>query len=150
VARNTWQNPAYFSRCHGKKRYGSIVSAALVADKASTKTGELILAYECPDCGGAHIGHPEPTQLLLRNNQVFPTCLNCDKEIPLERRRRAARVAHDPRYCSEACRRAFNRRRREEEQKRLLPMLNEDEADTPATDAAGALRRFAVVSSRDG
>jgi hypothetical protein len=70
---------------------------------------------------------PEPTQLLLRNNQVFPTCLNCDKGIPPERRRRAARGGHDPPYCSEACRRAFNRRRREEEQKRLLPMLNEDE-----------------------
>jgi hypothetical protein len=93
LARHTWQNPAYFSRCHGKTRYRSIVSAALAADKASTKTGELILAYACPDCGGAHIGHPEPTELLLRDNQVFPTCLNCDKEIPPERRRRAAAVA---------------------------------------------------------
>ncbi|WP_263367966.1 hypothetical protein [Edaphobacter bradus] len=61
-----WTNPASQRRCHGKRRYPSITLAETAAEKASYKTGELILAYQCYDCLRFHIGHADASQKIVR------------------------------------------------------------------------------------
>jgi predicted RNA-binding Zn-ribbon protein involved in translation (DUF1610 family) len=67
-----WQNPAHLSRCKGKRRYSSMAKAEVSAEQASGSTGELIVGYECPDCGKFHIGHADKAQLLAR---IISRCL---------------------------------------------------------------------------
>jgi predicted RNA-binding Zn-ribbon protein involved in translation (DUF1610 family) len=108
-----WQNPAHFSRCKGKRRYSSVAKAEVGAEQASGSTGELIIAYECPDCGRFHIGHADKAQLLARNNLSAPVCTHCGQGIPRSEEPEANKSRSDAVYCSETCRRAARKQRRE-------------------------------------
>jgi hypothetical protein len=59
-----WQNPA-LTRCDSKLAFRSLNQAAVQAERASNRTGELIIAYTCFDCGAFHIGHADA----YRSNQ---------------------------------------------------------------------------------
>src|ERR1700744_6386301 len=51
-----WHNPG-ISRCYGKVRFKRIETATEVAARMSLKTGEVLIAYQCPDCLRFHVGH---------------------------------------------------------------------------------------------
>jgi hypothetical protein len=53
-------------RCQGKIPYRTIERAELVAAKRSLVLSELLIAYECFDCGRFHIGHADASQKALR------------------------------------------------------------------------------------
>ena len=43
--------------CTRKAPFQTLLSADRAASRATARTGELILAYECKFCGYFHIGH---------------------------------------------------------------------------------------------
>jgi hypothetical protein len=47
MARSEWKNPTHFKRCDGKRGFRSMATAEIEAERASAKTGELIIAYTC-------------------------------------------------------------------------------------------------------
>lgn len=109
-----WFNPGIV-RCYRKKRYPSWDLAEIAADKASQRTGELIIAYECPDCHKFHIGHADKSQLIIRqpteprkavptDPAVLPTaCIRCGNSISEERRKAAEQSRTVSFYCSRKC-----------------------------------------------
>jgi len=106
----TWNNPAQ-NRCNRKFGYPSLRAAEARAAKDSIKTGELILAYECFDCGRFHVGHADKAQLLVRAQQLAQSmCIICGAEIP--KARREAIGKQKTRYCSPQCAKRAERRRR--------------------------------------
>jgi len=44
-----WKNPAHFNRCARKRGFSSMSKAEIQAERASAKTGDLIIAYACFD-----------------------------------------------------------------------------------------------------
>jgi hypothetical protein len=55
--------------------------AEIKACSATSRAGQLIIAYQCFDCGAFHIGHPDPSQWLAHPRKVKikapPICLLC-------------------------------------------------------------------------
>ena len=104
-----WNNPA-MSRCNDKQAYRRIDIAEKVAERDSRRTGDLIIAYECYDCGRFHVGHADHSQRLVREGHerrgfALPTmCPCCGKPIPEERRRAAWESGNRTVYCSRKCR----------------------------------------------
>lgn len=103
-----WRNPGVV-RCYRKKRYPNWVLAEAAAEKASVRTGELIIAYECPDCGKFHIGHADKAQQITRQPPVVPAallptlCPRCGQPIAEERRLAAKESGNFNVYCSRKC-----------------------------------------------
>lgn len=86
-----WINPASVARCHGKIGYWNPRKAEDRAKKATEKSGEWIIAYECPDCGLWHIGHPDPCQFALLKQRL---CKGCRESIPDGR---------EGKFCTDQC-----------------------------------------------
>jgi hypothetical protein len=100
-----WRNPA-FRRCYRKIAYGSWRRAEEKAEKASLKTGDLIIAYECFDCGKFHIGHADLSQKIVREvavSSVNSNCPRCNAPISDKRRYQAAESGNTTVYCSAKC-----------------------------------------------
>ena len=103
-----WFNPGTV-RCYRKRRYTSWVLAETAAEKASLKTGELIIAYECPDCHKFHIGHADKAQQIIREPALVPAdllptlCPRCGQPIAEERRLAAMESGNFNVYCSRKC-----------------------------------------------
>lgn len=57
-------------RCESKKCYRSLRFASQLAEECTARAGHLILAYQCYDCGGFHIGRAEPAQLIARKETI--------------------------------------------------------------------------------
>jgi len=55
-------------RCDSKKLYGSEGFAIKVAKQVMERSGEWVIAYQCFNCGGWHIGHPDSTQRKVHGN----------------------------------------------------------------------------------
>jgi hypothetical protein len=53
-----------YRMCERKKPYPYRAQARNRAAQVSRETGELINAYECPNCGMWHIGHTDPPRVL--------------------------------------------------------------------------------------
>ena len=121
----SWINPASRRRCHGKRHYRTITQAEIAAEKASYRSGELILAYQCYDCLHFHIGHADQSQKILRRiPDPLPAlpgiCLLCRGPVP-DNRLRAARNSQTPNvYCSDKCRKKAKRKRNQE--RKYLPL----------------------------
>ncbi len=98
-----WKNPAHFRRCESKRAYPSLGEAEVQAARASDRTGELILAYTCCDCGSAHIGHADLSQQLARVPHMDRPCLHCGGTIPEAKKLKAARLHAQALYCSDRC-----------------------------------------------
>lgn len=70
-------------RCEGNATYRNLTIAAENAQIASEKSGHLIIAYKCYDCGSFHIGHADKSQKIV----------NEKRETKKERRRRLQSIA---------------------------------------------------------
>ena len=106
------------ARCGTKQAFRKASKADVAAMKASLKTSELIVSYQCYDCGRWHIGHADEAQLLARRKPVDPLCVICGKPISKNRRRRAGASTQ---VCSSECgkkkrHRAYKKRKKEKEQ----------------------------------
>ena len=88
------------ARCGTKQAFRKPGKADEAAMKASLKAGELIVSYQCYDCGRWHIGHADETQILPRLPVVNPPCIICGKEISKRRRRGAGASTQ---VCSSEC-----------------------------------------------
>ncbi|MBB5343393.1 KH domain-containing protein [Tunturibacter empetritectus] len=77
MSASTWQNPAHFQSCDGKRAFRSLAEAEIEAERASKKTGELILAYTCYDCGRFNVGHADLSQQLARILHLDRPCQRC-------------------------------------------------------------------------
>jgi hypothetical protein len=109
-----WHNPAIF-RCYRKKRWLSWSIAERIAARDSATTGELIIAYQCLDCRGYHVGHADLSQIMARQTPssqlpkpaqpiALPShCPHCGGEIPEERRSAAEMSKTSTVYCSKKC-----------------------------------------------
>ena len=103
--RKHWRNPATKARCDGEHAFRLPESAERVAALQSRKTGDLIVAYKCPDCGYSHIGHADPSQFVARLPGRTPVCLHCGvNEIPPYLYVKAAIYEQTLQYCSDECR----------------------------------------------
>lgn len=109
------------ARCGTKQAFRKPAKADEAALKASLKTGELIISYQCYDCGRWHIGHADETQLLARRQAVNPLCIICGKEISKRRRRRAGASTQ---VCSSEC--GKKKRNREYKKRRAARQLLEE------------------------
>ncbi len=50
MIREPWINPDHIKRCEGKRAYRTMARAELEAERASKRTGALIIVYTCFDC----------------------------------------------------------------------------------------------------
>jgi hypothetical protein len=110
-----WRNPA-FRRCYRKIAYGSWRRAEEKAEKASLKTGDLIVAYECFDCGKFHIGHADLSQKIVREvsvSSVNSNCPRCTAPISAKRRYKAAESGNTTVYCSAKCQIKWGKKKRQ-------------------------------------
>jgi hypothetical protein len=64
-----WSNPAE-RRCNRKAAYPSMSLAEQKAETASSRTGSLIIGYQCYDCGKFHIGHADESQRIARQESI--------------------------------------------------------------------------------
>jgi hypothetical protein len=114
-----WQNPA-LTRCDSKRAYRSLKQAAVQAELASNRTGELIIAYTCFDCGVFHIGHADLSQYLANVALVDPGCRECNLPIPEAKKRRARACSAKAIYCSDRCQKVAERKRRAQRQMSIV------------------------------
>lgn len=124
-----WTNPGV-TRCYGKIRYKQIEKATEVAERMSLQSGEILIAYRCPDCLYFHVGHADYTQLLVFDLPAA-CCFRCKGPVTLAQKLRAMETwdgIHA--YCSDKCeaqdrvRREGRRRRKQarKERKRRLKL----------------------------
>jgi hypothetical protein len=112
-----WSNPA-IKRCIGKQAYRGIRIAEKVAQRDSLRTGELIIAYQCFDCGRFHVGHADRCQHIVRQQverrgYSLPTaCPHCGGPISEERRIAARESGNRNVYCSKKCQRKGGKKAR--------------------------------------
>lgn len=109
-----WRNPA-IRRCYRKIAYSSWQKAEERAEKASLRTGDLIVAYQCYECGRFHIGHADRSQKIVREvavSSLNSQCPRCNAQISDERRYQAAESGNSTVFCSPKCRKKFGEKRR--------------------------------------
>jgi hypothetical protein len=107
-----WIARYHNSRCTRKGGLRTAEFADEMAEKASRKTGELIISYKCYDCGRWHIGHADKTQLAARNlkpGEPLPFCTICDRLIPKHRHTSRSPVT----TCSKHCATELGRRKKQ-------------------------------------
>ena len=125
-----WRNPA-LARCYGKSAFPNFAIAEKVAQRDSEKAGELIIAYQCYDCGRFHVGHADLSQILARQEPIkglieLPTeCPRCGQPVPEERRIAATESGNSNVYCSKKCGQKFSRSQRHARKAAQLALRNE-------------------------
>lgn len=133
-----WSNPAV-RRCFGKQAYRRITIAERVAQRDSERTGELIVAYQCYDCGHFHVGHADQSQHIVRQQidlrgfSLPVSCPHCKGKIPEERRLAALESGNRNVFCSKKCQRKgakkARRARRAEHAAQFAAWLERHESD---------------------
>lgn len=104
-------------RCGGKRRL-SPRKAGVIAGLMSVKHRELLIAYECFDCGYWHVGHADSSQikahgdLLERLRTHADTCQVCGQKLSLNRRVAIVEGSAKPGTCSTACIKALKHKRK--------------------------------------
>jgi hypothetical protein len=93
----------HFRRCARKRGFRNPNIADELARRASLKTGELIISYQCYDCGKWHIGHADLSQILARIPPNGPICMICGQRIPDSRIEKAERKGIVIQTCSKLC-----------------------------------------------
>jgi hypothetical protein len=115
------KNPAK-SRCEVKIAYESMDLAEIEACSATSRAGQLIIAYHCFDCGAFHIGHPDASQWLVHPKKVKiktpPVCVLCGVLI---QKHLGRYIQHPQGYTcgTKQCRRRCNAIRKATERKLL-------------------------------
>jgi hypothetical protein len=92
-------------RCTRKRRYRKANLADAAAQRASIRTGELIISYQCYECLQWHIGHADKSQILARTSPGRPICEICAEPTPFDRLDKAKRQGRPLTTCSQVCRR---------------------------------------------
>jgi hypothetical protein len=108
-----WRNPA-FRRCYRKAAYSTWQKAQEKAKKASIRTGDFIVAYQCCECGKFHIGHEDQSQKRIREEQlatVSTRCTRCGDPVDIARRHKAAESGATTVFCSRNCRERFGEKK---------------------------------------
>ena len=109
-----WKDRAY-ARCFRKRRYQCMAKAEEVAQRASRRTGDLIIAYQCFECLRYHVGHADESQKIVRDTPYVrsmpATCPHCNAPIPEDRRYAAIETGSPTVYCSFACQKKAGRKR---------------------------------------
>jgi predicted RNA-binding Zn-ribbon protein involved in translation (DUF1610 family) len=101
-----------------ERTYSSMKVAEVQACKATSRARELIIAYECPDCGQFHIGHADRSQQLARMRRTLSLCKFCKVvPIPESKKQKAAKYNSVALYCSDACQSDASRDRRQNAKK---------------------------------
>lgn len=77
--------PAAIRRCRGKRTHRGMKRAIKVAEYMTTRHGHLFHAYECPDCGGFHVGHANKDENEQFQQLVKRKCSECNGRIPIKR-----------------------------------------------------------------
>jgi hypothetical protein len=95
-----WLKKHHRDRCARKEALPNAVADRL-AQRASEKSGELIISYHCFDCGMWHIGHADESQ--IRAHKPDTNCMYCHKPIPKERLAKAERKGTRVFTCSKKC-----------------------------------------------
>ncbi len=101
-----------YKRCDSKIAHRSMRIAERLAERASMKKGELIIAYRCIDCGSFHIGHADLSQRLARAPHVDLPCQHCGATIPEFKKWKAEVFQSRALYCSDRCQKVAADRRR--------------------------------------
>lgn len=109
-----WFDIRPVDRCARKQAFRSAAQADALAEKASKKTGGLIISYQCFECGGWHIGHADKSQIAARKLSQNTRCLNCGERILIARLDWAKRSGTKTNACSQACALALKKARREQ------------------------------------
>jgi hypothetical protein len=102
-----------FRRCDSKATYRNGKIAATVARKVSQRIGELVIAYECFECGCWHIGHADQAQLNARTPVSKASCRVCWQPIPEHKVEQAKYCKTKPLYCSKSCSKRARKQRKE-------------------------------------
>ena len=97
-------------RCTRKRKYRKPHLADEAAQRASIETGELIISYQCYECGHWHIGHADRSQILARTSPGHPICELCWNPIPLDRFDKGQRQGKPITTCSKRCQRELQAR----------------------------------------
>lgn len=108
----TWLQKLHRDRCARKEALPNAGVADKLAQRASEKSGELIISYECFDCGMWHIGHADESQIAA-HIPPDPTCVYCHKPIPEDRLAKAKRQGIKITTCSKRCTKILETRRAE-------------------------------------
>lgn len=108
---------AHNSRCEGKIAYRRGALADRAAMRMSAKTGDLLISYQCCDCGRWHVGHADSAQIRLRIQSAPPRCVVCGTLIPKERIAQAHRSRTPIFACSKLCRSLYKTSRQRERQR---------------------------------
>jgi DNA-directed RNA polymerase subunit RPC12/RpoP len=80
-----WLQRQHQKRCGDKAAYRTAELADKKAERVSRKTGELIISYQCIDCGRWHIGHADQTQHEIRHAPSKLICVECGQPMSTER-----------------------------------------------------------------
>ena len=107
-----WLKHQHKKRCERKRAYRKATLAEQDARRASQKSGDLIIAYQCYDCGWWHIGHADASQIAARQRVGKPLCVICNQPIAEARRKQARRSGNITMTCSWPCAKQFKRQRR--------------------------------------
>jgi hypothetical protein len=91
------------TRCDRKRPFWSARKADEAAMKATAKAGQLIVSYQCYECGLWHIGHADLSQVLVRMRPEHPKCVICERPIETSRLRKARRLGTRITTCSKPC-----------------------------------------------
>jgi hypothetical protein len=108
-----WKKHRFF-QCDRKQAFEYPSVADRLAKEASQKTGELIISYQCYDCGLWHLGHADQSQIWARVPLDQAMCVVCGAVIPEARLRKAKHYGTTTRTCKPGCAHQLKRRRRAE------------------------------------
>lgn len=105
---------AHRRRCEGKAAFPRASLADRAAMRISARLGELIISYQCCDCGRWHVGHADSGQKQIRMRSITPRCVICGAPIPQRRLVQARRSGTLIHTFSKQCRFRYKLQRRDE------------------------------------
>jgi hypothetical protein len=91
------------TRCDRKRGFWSAKKADELAMKATAKAGQLIVSYQCYECGLWHIGHADLSDILAHRPRGKQKCEVCKRLIAGSRMGKARRLGIRITTCSKAC-----------------------------------------------
>ena len=134
-----WLKKHHYARCEHKQGFEYPSVADRLAKEASQKTGELIISYQCFDCGLWHIGHADESQRRVRVPLDQALCIVCGTVIPEARLRKAKRYGTTTRTCKPGCTHQLARKRRAEREGAKATAPPEPPRTTPTGETKGVV-----------
>ena len=119
-------SPASLLRCQRKRTYWNGTLADKAAQRASAKTGELIISYQCYECHRWHIGHADLSQILARIPPGRALCEVCGQPIDANRLDKAKKSGTLTTTCSKPCKRELDSRQKQQRRQAAPPAHGED------------------------